>query len=786
MVARKLVVVQILPELEEGGVEGETVDFAIFLAKQGHFSVVISAGGRLVSILEEHGCIHLCWPGIGKKSFACFPYFFKLRNLLRNYHVDVVHLRSRLPAWIGYLAWKSLPRYQRPSLVTSFHGFYSINVYSRIMTRGERVIAVSRVIKEHILQHYGIKESKIALVHGGFSVEDFQPTQVASARVEALRQRWLQGHEGKKVVILPGRLTTLKGQEVLIESFALLQDSGVVCLLMGDKEENNAYTQRLEKLIAKKGLQQQFILTGHCDDMPAALLLADVVVSASSAQPEAFGKVMIEAMAMERAVIATAHGGSLETVIDKETGWLVPPGDPQAMAQALATALDDAELRKRFGRAGRKRVLELFTADVMCAKTLALYHELCEERSRELQKDKITVMQLLPELYSGGVERGTLEVGRFLSSHGQRSLVVSGGGRLVAQLEAEGSHHIRRKIGTKGPQALFHILPMRRMLINNDVDILHLRSRMPAWIGYLAWLSLPKRKRPVLLTTFHGFYSVNGYSAVMTKGDGVIAVSRAIKEHVAQYYGRIDHVQLIFRGVDVDVFTPQQVETEQTKRLQKEWGIVSGVPVIALPGRLSRLKGQDLFIRSLALIKEIPFQAILIGDTSDSRGYTAELHELIVQCGLVDKVQMVGYCQNMPAAFLLSDMVVSASSLEPEAFGRTTVEAMAMGCPVIATAHGGSLETVIAGENGWLVPPADEQKLAAALKEALLLWQDKPEEFAEMGKRNRARVQNFFSTEEMCRQTLAFYRQLLDEKNASRKGQKEKLRLESLIQQEKS
>ncbi len=383
MVGRKLVVVQILPELEEGGVEGETVDLAIFLAKQGHCSIVISAGGRLVATLEEHGCIHLCWPGIGKKNFACLPYIFKLRSYLCKNYVDIVHLRSRLPAWVGYLAWKSLPRCQRPSLVTSFHGFYSINGYSRIMTRGERVIAVSQAIKEHILEHYGIDESKITLIHGGFSVEDFQPTQIAPARVEALRQRWLQGDDGKKIVMLPGRLTALKGHEMVIESFALLQDAGVVCLLVGDKEESPVYTQRLEKHIAAKGLQQQVLLTGHCDDMPAALLLADVVVSASSAQPEAFGKVAIEAMAMERAVIATAHGGSLETVIDNETGWLVPPGDPQPLAQALSMALADKELRQRLGRAGRKRVLEFFTADAMCEKTLALYNELIKESCRE-------------------------------------------------------------------------------------------------------------------------------------------------------------------------------------------------------------------------------------------------------------------------------------------------------------------------------------------------------------------------------------------------------------------
>ncbi len=780
---KKLVVVQILPELEEGGVEGETVDFAVFLAKQGHCSIVISGGGRLVPTLEENGCIHLCWPGIGKKNFACFPYFFKLRNFLRNYAVDIVHLRSRLPAWIGYLAWKSLPFCQRPSLVTSFHGFYSINVYSRIMTRGERVIAVSQAIKDHILRHYGGDESKIALVHGGFSVADFQASQVSADRVDVLRQRWLGGDKGKKVIILPGRLTFLKGQEVLIESLALLKNKDVVCLFIGDREENPAYTQKLEKLVARKGLQKQVILTGHCDDMPAAMLLADIVISASSAQPEAFGKVMIEAMAMERAVIATAHGGSLETVVDGETGWLVPPGDAHAMAKALAEALSDGELRKRFGAAGRKRVLEFFTADAMCAKTEELYYELYEKRQKELRKEHFTVMQLLPELCSGGVERGTLEVGRFLAAHGQKSLVVSGGGRMVPQLEAEGSRHIQRKIGTKGPQALFHILPLRRMLVSNEVDILHMRSRMPAWVGYLAWLSLPRSQRPVLLTTFHGFYSINGYSAIMTKGDGVIAVSRAIKEHIAEYYGRTDHVQLIFRGVDVETFTPERVMAEEVNALRKAWQLTADIPVIALPGRLTRLKGQNFFIRSLARIKDCNFQAILIGDTEDNPFYTEELRQCIAEYDLTGRVHLVGHCRNMPAAFQLSDIVVSASSSEPEAFGRTTVEAMAMGCPVIATAHGGSLETVIDGENGWLVPPGDEEAMASALRQALELWQEDRQRFVEMGRLNRKRAQELFSAESMCGQTLDFYRQLLDEKLARCIKENEKQPITDFIDQ---
>ena len=156
---------------------------------------------------------------------------------------------------------------------------------------------------------------------------------------------------------------------------------------------------------------------------------------------------------------------------------------------------------------------------------------LLRKRQREPARS-LTVVQMLPELEGGGVERGTLELGKYLAEHGHRSLVISAGGRLVGQLEREGSKHIPWNVGSKSPICLKYILPLRRLLQKEQVDVLHLRSRMPAWVGYLAWKSLPKSKRPALVTTFHGFYSVNSYSAIMTKGDGIIAVSESIKKHI--------------------------------------------------------------------------------------------------------------------------------------------------------------------------------------------------------------------------------------------------------------
>lgn len=762
MAAETLTVVQVLPELDEGGVEGETLDLAIFLAQQGHRSVVISGGGRLVPQLQKHGCHHVLWPHIGEKSLRCLQYVPKLRRFLDEEQVDILHLRSRLPAWIGYIAWKMQPEETRPSLITTFHGFYSVNAYSRIMTKGERVAAVSETIKQHILENYRIESERISLIHGGFDVAAFSPEAVSAERIERLRRRWLP--EGKRgpVIVLPGRLTQWKGQDLFIESLSRIRDLQFSCLLVGDTEENSSYTKRLRDYIRQYHLEESVRLVGHCTDMPAALMLADVVVSASSTQPEAFGKVAIEAMAMGKPVVATAHGGSLETVIPGVTGWLVPPLDPLAMAEAVSEALRDRERARRMGEAGRRWVGERFTAKTMCEKTLALYWEAYQQRRRARTRESITVMQLLPELNSGGVERGTVEMGRFLVRNGHRSLVVSGGGRLVEQLQEEGSKHFQKNIGSKSPIALWHIWPLRRLMKKHRVDVLHLRSRMPAWIGYVAWLSLPRKRRPLLVTTFHGFYSVNAYSAIMTKGDGVIAVSASIKRHILEKYKRQEQVRLIFRGVDAESFAPHLVTEERVAALADAWKVDRARPILMLPGRLTRLKGQELFLQSLLHVHSRDYLALLVGDIQDNPGYTAELSAFVEKNRLVGKVRMVGHCTDMPAAFSMADVVLSTSSIEPEAFGRTTVEAMAMGKPVIATAHGGSLETVIPGENGWLVKPSDPLALAEAIDQALGLGAAQLKAYGENG---RLRVTEKFTAKAMCEQTLAFYHELLRHKH---------------------
>ena len=374
-------------------------------------------------------------------------------------------------------------------------------------------------------------------------------------------------------------------------------------------------------------------------------------------------------------------------------------------------------------------------------------------------KDKITVVQMLPELNSGGVERGTLELGAFLAEKGHRSIVISGGGRLVEQLEKEGSQHVNWQVGKKSLSTFKYILPLRRLLLEEKVDILHLRSRVPAWVGYLAWKSIPKDKRPKLVTTFHGFYSVNWFSAIMARGEKVIAISRTIADHIKLNYDiSEERIEIIFRGVDSAVFSPETVNEDRTKELKEKWAVAKdSSPIILLPGRITPLKGHDVFINALSMISDQQWTAIILGDPAENPRHTAVLEKLIEEKGLSGRVKFVGHCHDMPSAYWLTDIVVSATSTKPEAFGRVAIEAAAMARPVIASAHGGSLETVLPGETGWLVKPGDKDELAQALRTALAdrdLCQ-------KLGINARTMVENNFSKNRMCEGTFALYRTLL-------------------------
>ena len=264
--------------------------------------------------------------------------------------------------------------------MTTFHGAYNFNNplkrrYNSVMARGDRVIANSHFIDHHIARHYHPDPARVRVVPRGIDFERFDPEQVANERMIRLSERW-RLPDGAPVVLLPGRLSRWKGHRVLIEALALLDRTDIRCLLVGSDQGRHGYHRELKKLITAHGLDQIVHLVEHCDDMPAAYMLADVVVSASL-DPEAFGRVAVEAQAMGRPTIATDHGGARDTLLHGETGWLTPPGDAHALAAALSEAID-IEPAERAALAARAmaRVRAKFSKQAMCAATLAIYEEL--------------------------------------------------------------------------------------------------------------------------------------------------------------------------------------------------------------------------------------------------------------------------------------------------------------------------------------------------------------------------------------------------------------------------
>lgn len=328
----------------------------------------------------------------------------------------------------------------------------------------------------------------------------------------------------------------------------------------------------------------------------------------------------------------------------------------------------------------------------------------------------LTVLQLLPELDSGGVERGTLEVAEALVVAGHRSLVISAGGRMVPALQAAGSEHLTWNIGRKSPFTARLVPRLRRLLQDQSVDIVHARSRVPAWVAYLAWRAMAPDRRPRFVTTAHGVYSVNRFSEIMARGECVIAVSESIRAYLRKSFPRTDmaRVRVIHRGVDERLFPPgYQPATRWTADWYAAFPELKNNYVLTLPGRLTRLKGHDAFIRLLAVLAKSDngVRGLIVGDADSSgKSYADGLREEVARRDL--PITFCGHRDDMREIYASSDLVLSLSS-HPESFGRTVLEALSMGIPVLGFDHGGVGEVLAAAFPDGRVAVGDEQSLAA-------------------------------------------------------------------------
>lgn len=367
---------QIIPALGAGGAEQGCIDVAAAITAAGAQAIVVSNGGSRLHELARAGALHIDMPVHSKNPLTIMRNTRALEKLIRKHNVDIVHVRSRAPAWSAYKACQRTGA----KFMTTCHAPYNINgefkrTYNSVMAKGERVIAISEMVDHYLQANYRIDPNNIRLVHRGISMERFHPTAVSAGRVIDLTKEW-RIPDGVNVIMLPGRLTRWKGHHVMIEAMAKLNRKDLFCLIIGSDQGRTEYREELEALIQEKELGGSVRLVDHCNDMPAAYMLASVVVSAST-DPEGFGRIPVEAQAMGRPIIATDHGGAQETIKRGETGWLVPPGDADFLAQAVEEALSlSAGQRSVLATRAMSHIAEHFTKDIMIEKTLNVYNEL--------------------------------------------------------------------------------------------------------------------------------------------------------------------------------------------------------------------------------------------------------------------------------------------------------------------------------------------------------------------------------------------------------------------------
>ena len=374
--ANPLSVVQVIPALDAGGAERTAVDVAAAVVASGGRSWIATQGGRLAAEAEAKGAKLLLGDFASKNPLRIFANAARLEALVRQEAVGILHARSRAPAWSALIAARRAGiRY-----VATYHGIYNARNalkrwYNAVMTRGDAIIANSAFTAAHVSAAHGLSLDRIDVIPRGIDIAAFTPAHVAAHRIEAIRKQW-DLEAGRQVILLPGRLTRWKGQLDFIAALARMPDRNFTAVLAGDAQERDGYVAELRAAIDASGLASRARIPGHCSDMPAAFMAADLIV-APSIEPEAFGRVAVEAQAMGKPLVASRLGAQTETVLEGETGFLFAPGNIDDLARAMTRALALTEdQRAAMAETQRAHVLRRYTVDAMCAATLAVYRRL--------------------------------------------------------------------------------------------------------------------------------------------------------------------------------------------------------------------------------------------------------------------------------------------------------------------------------------------------------------------------------------------------------------------------
>ena len=380
---------------------------------------------------------------------------------------------------------------------------------------------------------------------------------------------------------------------------------------------------------------------------------------------------------------------------------------------------------------------------------------------------KLNVLQVIPKLGYGGAETGCYDIAHFLPENDCGSFLATSGGELLKFVKKDKVKLIRLPVHSKNPLlVLFNTLVLIIYILLFKINIVHARSRAPAWSCYFASIIT----RRIFVTTFHGTYNFKSnlkkfYNSVMLRAKLTIAGSNFIFSHINENYGEYlskeKKLRVIFRGINVDYYNSKNISILKQEKLKQEWGLSANKFTILLPGRLTYWKGQEKFIEALNILIEdfnyTNFQGIILGSDQGRKVYSKKLINLVQRYSLNKKVKFIQHCNDMPLAYSLADVVVSAS-IEPEAFGRVSVEAQSMGKPIVASNIGGSKETIINKKTGFLYKHDDPRELAKILNTVIQLSQD---ELKLMGNEGRKNITKKFDVETMCQSNLKEYKRLI-------------------------
>jgi glycosyltransferase involved in cell wall biosynthesis len=749
--AGSLNILYMLPELTVGGVETHVMALSSGMTRYGHNVTVISNGGALVERLREAGVEHISLPIHRKSPVAINEMARRVREIISDRRIDVVHAHSRVPAWVAHFALRK----SKIAFIITAHGQYAPHVGSRIMARGDRIICVSKVILDHMADKLGADRAKMLVIYNGIDIEQ-AAREREGIRPPAETKKSLGIPEGAPVIGSIGRLTVTKGLRFFVDAFKRVRDAkpGAKAVLVGD----GPMRKELQERAAELGIADDLLFTGVRTDIFDLLGIMDVYVVSSLY--EGFPMGCLEAMSSRVPIVATRVGGIPEMLDHGRTALLAEPKDPKKLSEEIVRLIGQPELAARLTEAGYQDVVSRFSEKKMLDDILQVYYKTISEKKgyagpfRGSQgKERSRILLTLPELSVGGVETHVIDLAQGLKRKGYDPLVVSFGGKLVEKLETAGIDHVKLPVHSKSPLVIFNMLaPMRKVIEEHGVQLVHAHSRVPAWICYLTLRAM--REKLPFVTTCHSTYSVHIGSRVMVWSDRMIAVSDFVREHMLSHFGTgPELIETVHNGISPDIFDARR-GVELCRAYRREFGIGDKTKVVGMVASLTPRKGYVYFIEAARQVVKLHDDVIFLGVGGGPQ--REELENQAREAGLESRFRFIGVRSDVRDLLHLFDIFVLSSTSEGLPY--VILEAMCMGKPIVTTDVGGIPEAIVNGRNGLLVRPKDVDQLARCISE-LLLDEGRA---GQLGQEARGTVVDAFTVSNMVDKTEAVYKKILN------------------------